>query len=56
MAFTVGRFGIRSIGSLGMLMVSFYVACVFFVVCVLGPLARLHGFSLWRALRYTRKN
>lgn len=55
MAFTVGRFGIRSIGSLGMLMVSFYVACLLFVVFVLGPLARLHGFSLLRLLRYMRE-
>jgi Na+/H+-dicarboxylate symporter len=55
MGFTVGRFGIRSIGSLGMLMVSFYAACLLFVVCVLGPLARLHGFSLWRLLRYIRE-
>ncbi|MGF6729514.1 aerobic C4-dicarboxylate transport protein [Paraburkholderia youngii] len=55
MAFTVGRFGIRSVGSLGMLMVSFYVACVMFVALVLAPLARLHGFALWRLLRYMRE-
>lgn len=55
MAFTVGRFGIRSVGSLAMLMVSFYVACVLFVALVLAPLARLHGFSLWRLLRYIRE-
>lgn len=55
MAFTVGRFGIRSIGSLGMLMLSFYVACLLFVVCVLGLLARLHRFSFWRLLRYIRE-
>jgi Na+/H+-dicarboxylate symporter len=55
MAFTVGRFGIRSVGSLGMLMVSFYVACVLFVALVLGLLARLHGFALWRLLRYMRE-
>ncbi|MGF6444098.1 aerobic C4-dicarboxylate transport protein [Paraburkholderia youngii] len=55
MAFTVGRFGIRSVGSLGMLMVSFYVACVMFVALVLAPLARLHGFALWRLLRYLRE-
>jgi Na+/H+-dicarboxylate symporter len=54
MAFTVGRFGIRSVGSLGMLMASFYVACVLFIVLVLAPLARLHGFALWRLLRYLR--
>ncbi|MFM0237463.1 C4-dicarboxylate transporter DctA [Paraburkholderia phytofirmans] len=55
MAFTVGRFGIRSVGSLGMLMVSFYVACLLFVALVLAPLARLHGFALWRLLRYLRE-
>ncbi|SAK56818.1 C4-dicarboxylate transporter DctA [Caballeronia ptereochthonis] len=55
MAFTVGRFGIRSVGSLGMLMVSFYVACVLFVALILAPLARLHGFALWRLLRYMRE-
>ncbi len=55
MAFTVGRFGIGSVGSLAKLMASFYVACVLFVVLVLAPLARLHGFALWRLLRYMRE-
>lgn len=55
MAFTVGRFGIGSISSLGMLMVSFYLACLLFVALVLAPLARLHGFALWRLLRYMRE-
>lgn len=55
MAFTVGRYGIRSIGSLGMLILTFYVACGFFVVVVLGGLARLHGFSLWKVMRYFRE-
>lgn len=55
MAFTVGRFGIRSVGSLGMLMVSFYVACLLFIALVLTALARMHGFALWRLLRYLRE-
>ncbi|HHX4054773.1 MAG: C4-dicarboxylate transporter DctA [Burkholderia contaminans] len=55
MAFTVGRFGIGSIGSLAKLMLSFYVACGLFVALVLAPLARLHGFALWRLLRYLRE-
>lgn len=55
MAFTVGRFGIGSVGSLAKLMASFYVACVLFVALVLAPLARLHGFALWRLLRYMRE-
>ena len=55
MAFTVGRYGIKSIGSLGLLIGTFYIACGFFVVVVLGALARLHGFSLWKLLRYIRE-
>ena len=55
MAFTVGRFGIGSVGSLAKLVVSFYAACALFVALVLAPLARLHGFALWRLLRYLRE-
>ncbi|VTU45136.1 Aerobic C4-dicarboxylate transport protein (plasmid) [Variovorax sp. SRS16] len=55
MAFTVGRYGIKSIGSLGLLIGTFYVACGFFVVVMLGVLARLHGFKLWQLLRYIRE-
>ena len=55
MAFTVGRYGIKSIGSLGMLIGTFYVACIFFVVVVLGTLAWMHKFKLWQLLRYIRE-
>src|SRR6476659_8313510 len=55
MAFTVGRYGIKSIGSLGFLIGTFYIACIFFVVVVLGSLAYLHKFKLWQLLRYIRE-
>jgi Na+/H+-dicarboxylate symporter len=55
MAFTVGKYGIKSIGSLGLLVATFYLACGVFVVVVLGILARTHGLSLWRLLRYFRE-
>ncbi|QCO15670.1 C4-dicarboxylate transporter DctA [Azospirillum brasilense] len=55
MAFTVGKYGIDSIGSLGLLILTFYAACGFFLVVVIGTLARLHGFSLWKVLRYFRE-
>ncbi|MEA2950092.1 MAG: aerobic C4-dicarboxylate transport protein [Alphaproteobacteria bacterium] len=55
MAFTIGRYGIGTIGSLGLLILTFYIACGFFVVVILGALARLHGFSLWKVLRYFRE-
>jgi len=55
MAFTVGKYGIKSISSLGLLIATFYGAGLFFVFVVLGLLARMHGFSLWKLLRYTRE-
>lgn len=55
MAFTVGKYGISSIGSLGLLLLTFYIACGFFLVIIIGGLARAHGFSLWKVLRYFRE-
>lgn len=55
MAFTVGKYGIQSLSSLAMLIVTFYVACLFFIFVVLGILARTHGFSLLKMLRYIRE-
>jgi Na+/H+-dicarboxylate symporter len=55
MAFTVGKYGVKSISSLGMLIATFYVACLFFVFVVLAILARLHGFSLLKTLRYFKE-
>jgi Na+/H+-dicarboxylate symporter len=55
MAFTVGKYGVKSISSLGMLICTFYVACLFFVFVVLGILARIHGFSLLKILRYFKE-
>jgi aerobic C4-dicarboxylate transport protein len=55
MAFTIGKYGVKSVSSLGLLIATFYVACLFFVFVVLGTLARLHGFSLLKTLRYFKE-
>lgn len=55
MAFTVGAYGISSLLSLAKLMGTFYVTCLLFVFVVLGGIARLHGFGIWRFLRYIRE-
>jgi len=52
MAFTVGRYGIQSLTSLALLVVTFYAGCLFFIVVVIGSVARLHRFSLWDLIRY----
>jgi aerobic C4-dicarboxylate transport protein len=54
-AFTVGKYGIGSLKQLGMLVVLFYAAVIFFVVVVLGAIMRLSGFSLFKLLRYLRE-
>jgi aerobic C4-dicarboxylate transport protein len=53
-AFTVGKYGLGSLLSLGQLMGSMYLTCVAFVFIVLGAIARISGFSLWKLLRYIR--
>jgi len=55
MAFTVGRYGAESLLALVRLMGCFYLTCVIFVLGVLGPIARLHGFSVLRFIRYIRE-
>ena len=55
MAFTIGKYGIDSLGPLLKLMGSFYLTCVLFVVIVLGTVARLTGFSIFRFVRYVRE-
>ncbi len=54
MAFTVGKFGIGTLANLASLVVTFYITSALFVALVLGSVARLNGFSLWRLLRYLK--
>jgi aerobic C4-dicarboxylate transport protein len=51
-AFTVGKFGVGSLASLGKLLACFYLTCVVFIIVALGPVARLCGFSLLKLIRY----
>jgi aerobic C4-dicarboxylate transport protein len=55
MAFTVGRYGLGSLVSLGQLIAAVYVTCALFIAVVLGTIARLAGFSLAKLLRYIRE-
>ena len=55
MAFTIGKYGIGSLFSLGKLMGTFYLTCLFFIFVVLGIIGRLHGFSVWKFVRYIRE-
>jgi len=55
MAFTVGAYGIGSLLSLAKLMGTFYLTCLLFVFVILGTIAKLHGFNIWKFLRYIRE-
>jgi aerobic C4-dicarboxylate transport protein len=53
-AFAIGKFGIGTLGSLLKLMACFYATCLVFVFVVLGIIARVHGFNIFRFVRYLR--
>ena len=55
MAFTIGKYGVGSLFSLGKLMGTFYLTCLIFVFVVLGLIARLHGFSIWKFVKYIKE-
>lgn len=55
MAYTIGSHGIGALGKLLTLMVGFYITAGFFVVFVLGGIARWCGFSIFRFLRYIKE-
>jgi aerobic C4-dicarboxylate transport protein len=54
MAFTIGKYGFGSLLSLGKLMACFYATCLVFIFGALGIVARLHGFGIWRFIKYIR--
>ena len=55
MAFTIGRFGIASLGPLVKLIATFYLTGVVFVVVVLGAIAWAAGFNIFRFLLYIKE-
>lgn len=55
MAFTVGKFGVAKLVSLGWLLLSVYGTCLLFVFVVLNAVAWWSGFSLWQFLVFIRR-
>jgi aerobic C4-dicarboxylate transport protein len=54
MAFTVGKYGIAALGNLALLMASFYLTALLFVLGVLGLVLRTLGLNIFRLVRYLR--
>ena len=55
MAFTVGKYGIASLGPLAKLIGTFYITCIVFVLVVMGGVARLAGFGIIKFLIYIKE-
>jgi aerobic C4-dicarboxylate transport protein len=52
MAFTIGKYGIGTLLSLGQLLIALYATTLIFIVIVLGTVARWSGMPLFQFLRY----
>ncbi len=52
--FTVAKFGLASLISLGAMVGGFYLTCLIFVAGVLWPIARWNRINLWKLARYIR--
>jgi aerobic C4-dicarboxylate transport protein len=55
LAFTIGKYGIASLGPLVRLIGTFYVTAILFVFLVLGLIARMAGFGILRFLVYIKE-
>jgi len=55
MSFTIGKYGIGSLFSLGKLMGSFYLTCLIFIFVALGIVGKLSGFNIFKFVRYIKE-
>jgi aerobic C4-dicarboxylate transport protein len=55
MAFTVGKYGIASLGPLAKLILTFYVTSILFVLVVMGGVAWMAGFGIIKFLFYIKE-
>lgn len=55
MSYTIGKFGVHSLFSLGKMMGSVYVTMALFIFIVLGSICRMYGFSLIKLLKFIKE-
>jgi aerobic C4-dicarboxylate transport protein len=55
MAFTIGKFGIAALKSLGALMLSVYCTMAIFVFVVLGFILKMYQIKIWDYLKYIKE-
>lgn len=56
MGFTIGKYGVQALSSLGMLMLSFYLTCIIFIVFVIGTILYFYcKVSIFKLLKYIKE-
>ena len=55
MAFTIGKYGVSSLGPLAKLIGTFWITCILFVIIVLGAVSVVAGFSIFKFLLYIKE-
>jgi aerobic C4-dicarboxylate transport protein len=55
MAFTIGAYGIASLGPLVKLIATFWITCILFVLIIMGGIAWAAGFSIFKYLVYIKE-
>jgi len=54
MSYTIGNFGLKSLGNLGFLMLSVYITMFIFIVVIIGLITRYFGFSIFKFIKYIK--
>ncbi|MGA3601349.1 dicarboxylate/amino acid:cation symporter [Lysinibacillus agricola] len=54
MSYTIGNFGLKSLGNLGFLMLSVYVTMFIFIAVILGLITRYFGFNIFKFIKYIK--
>ncbi|MGE7877769.1 dicarboxylate/amino acid:cation symporter [Peribacillus muralis] len=55
MAYTIGKFGLGSLSSLGQLMGSVYITMALFIILILGSIAKIYGFNIFKFIGYLKE-
>ncbi|MDF9763591.1 dicarboxylate/amino acid:cation symporter [Peribacillus simplex] len=55
MAYTIGKFGLSSLSSLGQLMGSVYITMALFIILILGSIAKIYGFNIFKFIAYLKE-
>jgi len=54
MSYTIGNFGIKSLGNLGFLMLSVYITMFIFIVVIIGLITHYFGFNIFKFIKYLK--